>query len=61
MAAYASESEKHFFSIDETDNLNPDTEKLVNRDDIRVIKLRQGGGELYGYYWGKKSSSASGI
>lgn len=58
--AYAYESEKQvFLSIDETDKLNPDTEQLVNRDDIRVIKLRQGGGELYGYYWGKKSDSAS--
>ena len=59
--AYASESEKQIFlSIDETDKLNADTEAFINRDDIRVIKLRQGGGELYGYYWGKKSISDSG-
>lgn len=59
--AYASESEKQIFlSIDETDKLNSDTETLVNRDNIRVIKLWQGGGELYGYYWGKKSGSDSG-
>lgn len=56
--AYAGVSEKQIFlSIDETDKLNADTETIVNRDDIRVIKLRQGGGELYGYYWGKKSGS----
>jgi len=59
--AYAGVSEKQIFlSIDETDKLNADTETIVNRDDVRVIKLRQGGGELYGYYWGKKSGSASG-
>ncbi len=59
--AYAGVSEKQIFlSIDETDKLNDDTETIVNRDDVRVIKLRQGGGELYGYYWGKKSGSASG-
>ena len=58
--AYAGVSEKQIFlSIDETDKLNADTETIVNRDDIRVIKLRQGGGELYGYYWGKKSGSYS--
>lgn len=58
--AYASESEKQvFLSIDETDKLNPDTEILVNRADICVIKLQQGGGELYGYYWGKKDGSNS--
>lgn len=58
--AYASESEKQvFLSIDETDKLDKDTESLVNREDIRVIKLRQGGGELYGFYWDKKSDSAS--
>ena len=59
--AYAGVSEKQIFlSIDETDKLNDDTETIVNRDDVCVIKLRQGGGELYGYYWGKKSGSASG-
>ncbi len=46
-----------FLSIDETDKLNSDTENLVNRNDIQVIKLHQGGGELYGYYWGKKPVS----
>lgn len=41
--AYAGVSEKQIFlSIDETDKLNANTETIVNRDDIRVIKLRQG-------------------
>lgn len=46
-----------FLSIDETNKLNSDTENLVNRNDIQVIKLHQDGGELYGYYWGKKPFS----
>lgn len=56
---YANKSNKQvFLSIDETDKLDSDTRNLVNRDDIRVIKLHQGGGELYGYYWGKKDDSS---
>lgn len=57
---YAAETGKQIFlSIDETEKLNEDTADLVNKYDIRVIKLRQGGGELYGYYWGKKHGSSS--
>ena len=55
---YASETEKQIFlSIDETDKLNTDTESIVNKDDICVINLQQGGGELYGSYWGKKNDA----
>ena len=35
--------------------LNANTEALANRNDIRVIKLRQGGGELYGYLLEQKA------
>lgn len=55
---YAGETTKQIFlSIDETDKLNADTEALVNKKSICVIKLKKGGGELYGYYWGKRNSS----
>ena len=45
-----------FLSIDETEKLDPETEAMVNNKAICVIELYKGGGELYGYYWGKKSN-----
>lgn len=44
-----------FLSIDETEKLSSDTAKLVNNENTQVIKLTKNGGELYGYYWGKKT------
>lgn len=54
---YAKQTEKQIFlSIDETEKLNSDTADLINDKNTCVIKLHQGGGELYGYYWGEKSN-----
>lgn len=52
---YAAENEKQIFlSIDETEKLNTETKALINKETVRVITLRQGGGELYGSCWAKK-------
>ena len=55
---YAKTNNKQIFlSIDETEKLNAETSALVNNDNTRVIKLHKDGGELYGYYWGKKTQN----
>lgn len=52
---YAKITDKQvFLSIDETEKLHADTAELVNRDGIKVIKLRKNSGELYGSCWSKK-------
>lgn len=53
---YSQASEKQIFlAIDETEKLPSDAASFINAEDVRVIQLYRGGGELYGSYWGSRA------